>query len=49
METHGFLRQAERYAVLLEDPQRRAIYVFLRRAHRAVTREEVAVGVGVPA
>jgi predicted ArsR family transcriptional regulator len=38
--------QAERYAVL-EEPQRRVIYLFVRRAHRAVTREEVAAGVGV--
>jgi len=42
----GFEEQAERYAVL-EDPQRRAIYAFVRRAHRAVTREEVAAGVEV--
>lgn len=46
MEAEGFERQAERYAVL-EDPQRRTIYAFVRRAHRAVTREEVAAGVVV--
>lgn len=46
MESEGLERQAERYAVL-EDPQRRTIYLFVRRAHRAVTREEVAAGVGV--
>jgi predicted ArsR family transcriptional regulator len=46
VESEGFERQAERYAVL-EDPQRRMIYAFVRRAYRAVTREEVAAGVGV--
>ena len=38
--------QARRYAVL-EDPQRRAIYQFVRREHGPVTREEVAVDAGV--
>jgi predicted ArsR family transcriptional regulator len=46
LETERLERQAERYAVL-EDPQRREIYLFVRRAHRAITREEVAAGVGV--
>jgi len=46
VEAAGLEGQAERYA-LLEEPQRRAIYLFVRRAHRAVTREEVAAGVGV--
>lgn len=46
MESEGFERNAERYGVL-EDPQRRAIYGFVRGVHRAVTREEVAGGVGV--
>lgn len=39
-------RQAHRYAVL-EDPQRRAIYQFVRTERRPVTREETAVGTGV--
>jgi predicted ArsR family transcriptional regulator len=38
--------QARRYTVL-EDPQRRAIYQFVRREHGPVTREEVAVDAGV--
>lgn len=46
METERLERQAERYAAL-EDPQRREIYLFVRRAHRAITREDVAAGVGV--
>src|SRR3954452_19243546 len=46
MEPAGFEGNAERYAVL-EDPQRRAIYRFVRAAHRALTREEVAAGVGI--
>jgi predicted ArsR family transcriptional regulator len=41
MDPDGLEVQAERY-VVLEDPQRRAIYQFVRRAHRPVTREEVA-------
>ena len=46
MDPDGLERQAERYAVL-EDPQRRAIYQFVRRAHRPVTREEVAAELDV--
>jgi predicted ArsR family transcriptional regulator len=42
----GFEAQAERYAAL-EDGQRRAIYGFVRAAHRPVTREEVAAAAGV--
>jgi predicted ArsR family transcriptional regulator len=41
MDPDGLEGQAERYAVL-EDAQRRAIYQFVRRTHRPVTREEVA-------
>lgn len=39
-------RQAQRFAVL-EDPQRRALYQFVRTQRRPVTREEAAVGTGV--
>jgi predicted ArsR family transcriptional regulator len=46
VETERLERQAERYAVL-EEPHRREIYLLVRRAHRAITREEVAAGVGV--
>jgi predicted ArsR family transcriptional regulator len=46
VETEGFEQNVERYAVL-EDPQRRAIYSFVRRAHRPVTREDVADGADV--
>jgi predicted ArsR family transcriptional regulator len=46
VELERLEHEAERYAVL-EDPQRRTIYLFVRRAHRAVTREEVAAGVSV--
>jgi predicted ArsR family transcriptional regulator len=46
VDAEGLEGQAERYAVL-EDPQRRKINLFVRRAHRAVNREEVAAGVGV--
>jgi predicted ArsR family transcriptional regulator len=38
--------QAERYAVL-EDPQRRRIYLIVRSQHRAMTRDEVAEKAGV--
>jgi predicted ArsR family transcriptional regulator len=39
-------QQAERYAVL-EDPTRRAIYFFVRREYRPVTRDEVADATGI--
>ena len=39
-------RHAARYAVI-EEPQRRAIYRFVREAHRPVTREEVAAAADV--
>src|SRR5262245_42611938 len=39
-------QQAERYSVL-EEPQRRAIYFFVRHAHRPVTREEVAAALDI--
>jgi predicted ArsR family transcriptional regulator len=42
----GVEAQAERYSVL-EDRQRRSIYLFVRQAHRPVTREEVATATGV--
>jgi predicted ArsR family transcriptional regulator len=41
MPLERFEQQAERYAVL-DEPQRRAIYLFVRGAHRPVTRDEVA-------
>jgi predicted ArsR family transcriptional regulator len=46
MDPDGLEGQAQRYAVL-EDPQRRTIYQFVRRAHRPVTREEVAAELDV--
>jgi predicted ArsR family transcriptional regulator len=42
----GIDAQAERYTVL-EDPQRRAIYLSVRQRHRPVTREEIAAATGV--
>jgi predicted ArsR family transcriptional regulator len=46
MHLERFEQQAERYAVL-DEPQRRAIYLFVRGAHRPLTRDEVARGCDV--